>query len=212
MGTVNLLEMARRIPSLRAIIVITSDKCYSNSILDIRFVKMILLAGPLQCVKSFNWVSYAAILEIPMISGLGQKSQLHEQEMWSVAALVKWKINTWLGSSNYRKKNLSSPQSRLNPSMAACFRMASSYVFKHCWKDLLGEKPRRSLEFRARKHINQSMKSQKKWLGIGRRWDFYKLRKGHLSEATVLKLDISKAKEKLAFVPKMSRPSDFINC
>lgn len=211
MGTVNLLETARHIPSLRAIIVITSDKCYSNSNSGHLFCEDDTLGGedPYSASKASTELVTQSFRN--SYGGSGPKLATARAGNvigggdWSSDRLVPDLVRAITEEKTLVLRNPESirPWQHVLEPLRGYVLLAEALL---AGQDLLGESPEGAWNFGPEESAHQSVHEiAKKMIG---NWGEGEIstnsEKDTFSEATVLKLNISKAKEKLAFVPKMS--------
>ena len=206
MGTVNLLEVARSCNSVRAILIVTSDKCYENRELDYGYKETDTMGGhdPYSSSKgcaelvtsAFRRSFYANISMIAVASA--RAGNVIGGGDWSANRIIPDAIRSF--SSNQQLQVRSPDAIRpwqhvlepLSGYMTLCEKMWDQPLkFSDGWN--FG--PLESI-----REVEEIMNRVSDLWGENAEWERSIV--DHPYEATLLKLDIDKAKKKLGWAPK----------
>jgi CDP-glucose 4,6-dehydratase len=209
MGTVHVLEAARQTDSIRAVVVVTSDKCYENTGLDRGYLEADRLGGAdpyssskacAELVTASYRRSYFADASAPKVASVRAGNVIGGGD-WSADRLVPDAINAFRGNTALQIRNPNSVrpwQHVLDPVLGYLVlaeRLASgSELFAQAWN--FGPEPASEVTVgEVVDHLVRRWGPTANWRRDGGE---------HPHEAAYLRLDSSHARSKLGWRPQLS--------
>lgn len=211
LGTVNLLDVCRNVESVKSIVIATSDKCYENKETGISFKETDRLGGydPYSSSKACAelainsyWLSfYKDLLPIKGLASVRAGNVIGGGD-WSPDRLVVDAVKSIIKDEPVfiRRPRAVRPWQHVLEALSGYIKIAETlYEFPEKYSRPWNLGPNDDSD----KSVESFMTKFTECWGGNSSWNCLRSEKGLFHEATLLKLDIQDAKNKLEWVPKL---------